>query len=45
MLNHMLKNEIYGVEIGKEEVAFSSPTGDGARLARGWQKNAKVYDC
>ncbi|GMH69115.1 hypothetical protein TrST_g2284 [Triparma strigata] len=45
LLDQMCKSIVFGCEIKREEVAFSSPTGDGARLAKKWQKNVRVYDC
>ena len=36
LLERARSEAIYGAVVGKEEVAFSSPTEDGARLARKW---------
>ena len=36
LLDCVMNNFIYGMEIGKEEVAFSQPTESGGKLAREW---------
>lgn len=38
---------VYGEEVGRGETAFSSPTGDGVKMARKYARggNVMVYDC
>ena len=46
LLDRARVKAVYGVEVGRGEVAFSSPTEAGAALAKSWTGGRpKVYDC
>ena len=48
LIDRARETTIYGEVVGRGEVAFSSPTGDGVKMANKYKKEGGevyVYDC